>query len=119
VAEFLTEGHFGRHIRRMRTLYAERQAALLAAAGREWNGLLDVRGSEAGMHVVGWLPAGKDDREISRRAAAAGVAVPALSDYYLGAGARPGLLLGYASIGRPKITEGAKRLAAAMLNCGK
>jgi GntR family transcriptional regulator/MocR family aminotransferase len=38
VAEFLAEGHFARHIRRIRTLYAERQAALLAAAHREWSG---------------------------------------------------------------------------------
>jgi GntR family transcriptional regulator/MocR family aminotransferase len=116
VAEFLAEGHFGRHIRRMRTLYAERQAMLLGAARREWGGLLDVSGSDAGMHLVGWLPNGVDDRAVSRRAALAGVTAPALSDYYLGTAGRPGLLLGYASVNGRKISEGARTLALAMIN---
>lgn len=117
VAEFLAEGHFARHIRRMRTLYAERQAALVSAARRECAGLLEVAPADAGMHLVAWLPKGSIDREVSRRAAAAGVSAPPLSAYYHHAdAARPGLLLGYSSVNRRKIQEAARRLGAAMIN---
>jgi GntR family transcriptional regulator/MocR family aminotransferase len=116
VTEFLTEGHFARHIRRMRTLYAERQAALLAAARRECAGHLDVPPADAGMHLVAWLPKGSSDREVSRRAAAAGVTAPPLSAYYHASPARPALLLGYSCVNARKIQEGARRLAGAMIN---
>ncbi len=120
VAEFLVEGHFARHVRRMRTLYAERQAALISAAHREWDGLLEVSPADAGMHLVAWLPEGTSDREASSRAAAAGVSAPPLSAYchaaVHGAIARPALLLGYSAVNARKIQEGARRLCAAMLN---
>jgi GntR family transcriptional regulator/MocR family aminotransferase len=116
VAEFLMEGHFARHIRRMRTLYAERQAALVAASRREWSGLLDVSPADAGMHLVGWLSKDANDREISDRAAAAGISAPPLSAYSSAAPLRPALLLGYAAINARKIVEGARRLSVAMIN---
>src|SRR5207245_851758 len=56
LADFINEGHFARHIRRMRTLYEERQAILVAAARRELEGLIEVAPADAGMHLVGWLP---------------------------------------------------------------
>ena len=117
LAEFLAEGHFARHIRRMRTLYAERQDALVSAARRECAGLLEVSPADAGMHLVAWLPKGSNDREVSRRAAAAGISAPPLSAYYQHAdAARPGLLLGYSCVNRRKIQVSARRLAAAMIN---
>ena len=116
VAEFLTEGHFARHIRRMRTLYAERQAALLSAARREWTGLLDISPADAGMHLVAWLPEGSNDGEVSRLAGEAGVIAPPLSAYCHSAVPRPALLLGYSSVSPRKIQEGARRLIAAMIN---
>jgi GntR family transcriptional regulator/MocR family aminotransferase len=116
VAEFLSEGHFARHIRRMRTLYAERQRALVSAARRHFAGLLELSPADAGMHLVAWLPDGANDREASRRAAAAGVSAPALSRYSVRAAQRPALLLGYASLNQQTIDEGAERLAGAMIN---
>jgi GntR family transcriptional regulator/MocR family aminotransferase len=117
VAEFLTEGHFARHIRRMRTLYAERQSALLAAAQREWSGLFEVSPAAAGMHLLAWLPKRSNDRDISNRAAAAGIVAPPLSAYYhRAASAPPALLLGYSALNARKIQEAVRRLAAAMIN---
>jgi GntR family transcriptional regulator / MocR family aminotransferase len=116
VAEFLMEGHFARHVRRMRTLYAERQAALVSAARREWDGLLEVSPADAGMHLVAWLAKGANDRGVSNRAAAAGVSAPPLSAYCHSVVARPALLLGYAAINARKIQEGARRLTGAMIN---
>ena len=117
VAEFLAEGHFARHIRRMRTLYAERQAALVAAARREWGGLIGVSAADAGMHLVGWLPVHVSDREASSRAAEAGISAPPLSAYCYSPELRPALLLGYAAVNGRKLQEGVRRLTAAMINC--
>jgi GntR family transcriptional regulator / MocR family aminotransferase len=81
LADFMAEGHFGRHLRRTRALYAERQATLVEEAGRHLDGRLEVAPAEAGMHLVGWLPAGHDDRHASARAAALGLDVQPLSRY--------------------------------------
>ncbi len=111
LAEFMLEGHFTRHIRRMRALYASRRDALMAAAQHELHGLLSVAPTEAGMHAVGWLAEGHDDRVASARAAAHGVEVPALSAYALEPLARGGLILGYSALTEAQIAAGVRRLA--------
>jgi GntR family transcriptional regulator/MocR family aminotransferase len=63
LADFITEGHFARHVRRMRALYAERQQTLLKAGLSELNDLLEIEPSEAGMHLIGWLPEGVERQE--------------------------------------------------------
>jgi GntR family transcriptional regulator/MocR family aminotransferase len=66
LADFMIEGHFRRHVRRMRALYAERRSALLEAASKL---PLEIHSPEAGIHCVGWLPDGMDDLAVARRAA--------------------------------------------------
>src|SRR5207247_1668827 len=73
VADFLTEGHFARHVRRMRTLYGERQEALVKAARRALGDWLEVAPADTGLQLVGWLAEGLDDRAVARAAAAVGV----------------------------------------------
>jgi GntR family transcriptional regulator / MocR family aminotransferase len=114
LATFITEGHFARHIRRTRILYAERQAALLEAAAREFDGQLDVKPAQAGMHLVGYLPEAADDQAVSRAAAVLGVEAPALFSYALAPLARGGLLLGYTAFTQPEIAQGVHRLAQAL-----
>jgi GntR family transcriptional regulator/MocR family aminotransferase len=114
LAEFIADGHLARHVRRMRTLYEERQHALLAAARRELGDCLSVAPAEAGIHLVGWLAEGSDDRVASRRAAAHGVEVPPLSAYRIEQGKRGGLLLGYAASSPREIRDGVRRLALAL-----
>ena len=113
-ADFMTQGHFVRHLRRMRTLYAERQQTLLRAAGRELGGLLDVRPAEGGMFLVGWLPRGADDQTASRLAREHGIVADPLSPLYASRPERGGLLLGYAAVGLPRIREGVRKLAEAL-----
>jgi len=114
LAEFIAGGHFARHVRRMRALYAGRQAALVAAARRQLAGLLDAPPAEAGMHLLGWLPEGMDDRVASQRAAVQGVDAFPLSTYCLEATRRGALLLGYAAVNEQEIEEGVSRLARAL-----
>lgn len=114
MADFISAGHFARHIRRMRALYAERQAILLGVAGHVLGGALGLAPAEAGMHLVGWLPDRHDDLAVSKRAAALGLEVPALSRYVAEAPCRSGLLLGYTALDAAQIAEGVRRLALAL-----
>lgn len=114
VADFVAEGHFARHLRRMRTLYAERQQALVYAAHRDLAGLLDVPPDGAGMHLVGWLPAGASEADAAARAQRAGVAVDALALNSIVPLARGALLLGYTSIRPSAIRFAVTRLAEAL-----
>src|SRR6185369_12588075 len=65
LAAFMDEGHLTRHIRKMRTLYAERREMLVELASRDLP--LTIHAPEAGMHLVGWLPPGIDDQAASRQ----------------------------------------------------
>jgi GntR family transcriptional regulator/MocR family aminotransferase len=98
----------------MRMRYAEQQAALVQAARRELDGVLEVSPAEAGMHLVGWLPTGADDRAASAAALAAGIEAPALSSFRLRPSRSSGLLLGYAAWQPSELRAAAKTLAAAL-----
>ena len=114
LADFIAEGHFARHIRRMRALYAERQAALVDAARAIVGGAVALEPAEAGMHLVGWLGEGRDDLAVAARAAAQGLEVPALRRYAAETTLRGGLLLGYTALDAAQIRAGLQRLAAAI-----
>ncbi len=114
LADFINEGHFARHIRRMRTLYEERQAILVAAAQRELKGLIEVAPADAGMHLVGWLPNNLNDGAASEKAVRYGVEAAPVSAYSANALPRGGLVLGYTGVNSRQIKDGVKRLAKAL-----
>jgi GntR family transcriptional regulator/MocR family aminotransferase len=114
LADFIAGGHLGRHVRRMRGLYAARGRALVRAVRRAAGEALEVRSAHAGLHLVGWLPAGADDRAAAAAAAAHQVEAQPLSAHALRPPARGGLLLGYAAVPEPEIERAAGRLAAAL-----
>jgi GntR family transcriptional regulator / MocR family aminotransferase len=111
LADFLTEGHFARHVRRMRALYAERQEALVAALRQQLEGRLEIGPTGAGMHLVGLLGAGEDDAAISAQISDAGLEAPALSRYAMVQPSRGGLLLGWAAYEPDAIRSSVTRLA--------
>jgi GntR family transcriptional regulator/MocR family aminotransferase len=111
LADFIREGHFTRHIRRMRTLYAERRAELVSAAS---DLPLDIYAPATGMYLVGWLPEGVDDRAAARRAREQQVLVLPISMFAIEAAVRGGLVLGYAASTPHEIREGARRLGQAL-----
>ncbi|MFL6229432.1 MAG: PLP-dependent aminotransferase family protein [Pyrinomonadaceae bacterium] len=119
LTDFIEEGHFGRHIRRMRTLYAERQSILLDALKRECGDLVEVEPAAAGMQLIAWLPAGLDDQAVAREALARGVEARALSSFYAGKAPRGGLELGYAAFNQRELRRGAARLAEAIRSCAE
>jgi len=98
LADFISEGHFARHVRRMRVLYRERRSALVACIGEELGSMVEVLGAEAGAHLALILPNGsRSDVEIAERAARQNLWLWPLSPSYLGKVPRPGLILGFGS----------------------
>src|SRR6185295_9164486 len=92
--DFITEGHFGRHVRRMRQLYAERLSVLMDSARQQLTGLLDISPIEAGLSTVGWLADGITGETAAEAARARNVEVIPLRRFHRGAMARDGLQLG-------------------------
>lgn len=114
LADFLTEGHFARHVRRMRTLYATRQEALVDAARTHVEDLVDIEPADTGTHVVGWLRYDVDDRAASDAALRAGVDVGPLSRHCFETKRPPGLLFGYSATDAHAIRAAVWKLRAAL-----
>jgi GntR family transcriptional regulator/MocR family aminotransferase len=114
LCEFITEGHFGRHVRRMRELYATRLCALLESARQELAGLMEVSPIEAGLQTVGWLQQGIREESAARAAKERNVDVTPLSRYCRRPLARQGLQLGFAVVDGREILRGVHELAAAL-----
>jgi GntR family transcriptional regulator/MocR family aminotransferase len=110
LADFIAEGHFSRHIRRMRVLYRERRSALVDSIGKELGSMVEVLGAEAGMHLVVTLSNGSRDLEIAERAALQNLWIWPLSPSYLGEVSRPGFILGFASTPVEEIPRAVRKL---------
>ena len=114
LAEFIAGGNFGRHIRRMREIYAERLEALLEGGRREWNGLLEISPIEAGLQTVAWLPKGISEAATAKAARAHNVDVAPLSAYSKQRLPRQGLQLGFAGVDVREIRRGVRDLRIAL-----
>jgi GntR family transcriptional regulator/MocR family aminotransferase len=118
LSDFITEGHFGRHVRRMREVYAERRGVLLEASRKRLAGLLEITGVEAGLQTAGWLRSGISGDAATRAAAARDVEVTPLSRYARGRMPRDGLKIGFAAVDAEEIRRGVRELAAALESIG-
>jgi GntR family transcriptional regulator/MocR family aminotransferase len=114
LCDFITGGHFGRHLRRMREVYAERLSLLMAEARGRLDGLLEISEIEAGLQTVGWLREGIDGESATKAAAARDTEVFPLSRYSRGRMAREGLQLGFAAVEAREIRRGVEELAIAL-----
>jgi GntR family transcriptional regulator/MocR family aminotransferase len=110
LADFISEGHFARHIRRMRVLYHERRSALVDSIRRELGSTVEVVGSEAGMHLALTLPKRIRDVEIAERAARQNLWIWPLSPSYLGEASRSGFVLGFGSTAVAEIPRAVRKL---------
>src|SRR5260370_41735727 len=113
LADFMAQGYFARHVRRMRQLYRERRNALVDALTRELGKRLEVTVPEAGMHLVVWLPSGMSAQAVAHRAAASGLHMLPISQFSLRSLQRDGLLLGFASASPQELRAGEHTLALA------
>src|ERR1700733_6527469 len=114
LCDFISAGHFGRHLRRMRQIYAERLGVLLQCAKQNLTGLLEISGVEAGLQTVGWLKRGLRGESAAAAAARRNVEVTPLSIYSRGNVAATGLQLGFAAVDAKEIRRGVQDLAIAL-----
>jgi GntR family transcriptional regulator/MocR family aminotransferase len=114
LADFMAEGYFARHVRRMRQLYKERRNALVDALTRELGTRLDITVPEAGMHLVVWLPSGMSAQAAAQRAARYGLHMLPISQFSLRSLQRDGLVLGFASASPQELRAGVQTLALAL-----
>jgi GntR family transcriptional regulator / MocR family aminotransferase len=112
MCEFLAGGHFGRHIRRMRELYANRLTTLRDAMHSRLAGIIDLPGCEAGIHIAAWLQSGLDADTISTAVAARNVEAIPIRRFVLRTPRPQGFLLGFAPYASRQIREGVDVLAA-------
>lgn len=110
LTDFIREGHFARHIRRMRTLYLERRTVLREAIDKYMDGRLEVVGTEAGMQLAALLPSGVDDVGVSIKAKQLGISARPLSICYAEPPSRGGVILGYSGAGVHELREGVRKL---------
>jgi GntR family transcriptional regulator/MocR family aminotransferase len=120
LAAFITEGHLDRHIRRIRSVYADRRSHLTSMLDR-WisKDLGWLQPSDQGMHLVLWLASGIDDILLASRAVEAGVAVRAVSPMYSEGHGRSGLVLGLGGFSHDQMETAVRSLAAIMVGMRK
>jgi GntR family transcriptional regulator / MocR family aminotransferase len=111
VAEFLRQGYFAAHIRRMRLLYREQRDVLVAQLRQRLGSVLEVTAPEQGMHLVAFLRNGFSDVALEALLRDQGVIVRALSVMYHNAPPRQGFLLGFTGFPRQAIRPAVARMA--------
>jgi GntR family transcriptional regulator/MocR family aminotransferase len=119
VADFMMEGHFARHIERMRKLYADRRAAVAAALVDVFGRKIDLQLQAGGMHLLARFPECKSDVDWVTRATAHGLAPVALSEWRVEEDCGQGLLLSFTNIPPQNAKEVALRLKQAISGTGK
>jgi GntR family transcriptional regulator / MocR family aminotransferase len=117
VAEFMEEGYFHTHVRRMRRLYAERNDVLCASAKRKLQGLLSVVPASSGLHTIGYLDASLQETRVAVAADARQITVSPISRFTIAPVKSSGLVLGFGGIKPAAIEAGVEVLAEVLASC--
>ncbi|NJN20723.1 MAG: PLP-dependent aminotransferase family protein [Leptolyngbya sp. RL_3_1] len=111
LTDFITEGHFERHIRRMRHRYDQRRQVLVNALKDHLGDRVTILGEKAGIHLMAKIETGLSDQAVIQRAADVGVGVISAQGYYLNAPNRGEFIFGYAQLDAAQIEQGIQQLA--------
>src|SRR5262249_48846067 len=98
VAAFMADGHFARHIKRMRGLYAARRQALTEALSTVFGDRVELELRPGGMHLIVRIDTSASDVKLAKLAQTTGLAVEALSRRAITHACRQGLLLGFTNV---------------------
>jgi GntR family transcriptional regulator/MocR family aminotransferase len=111
LAEFIDEGHFAAHLRRMRKLYAERHHALVEGCQARLAGALDIVASQSGLHTIGWLRSGRLEQATAAAAEQRQVTVSPIARFAIAPVELQGLVLGFGGVSPAQIGAGVDVLA--------
>ena len=105
VTSFIAEGHFARHIQRMRKLYGERREATALGLERVLGQHIDIDAQPGGMHLILRLEGKQSDRRLVARMRGDGLYAEALSDWMQDKDKTSALLLNFTNIDSQRNAE--------------
>ncbi len=111
LTDFITEGHFERHIRRIRRFYNQRRQVLVKAINQYLGNKATIMGENAGIHLIVQLDTKLSQEEIIKSAHRVGVGMISLKPYYVQTTTTKAFIFGYSSLTEPQLIEGVRRLA--------
>ncbi|MDC9623451.1 PLP-dependent aminotransferase family protein [Xenorhabdus sp. XENO-7] len=111
LAHFIQEGHYARHVRRVRKICYERQTALFDAINRYLPHVFDMNITDSGIHMVCRLKDGFNEEEIITHCRQLNLGAQPLSRYCIHSFSDKAILFGYAAHTPTEINENIKRLA--------
>jgi GntR family transcriptional regulator/MocR family aminotransferase len=114
LTEFINEGHFGHHVRKMKQVYSDRSQLLAEEANMRLAGLLDVEHAQSGMRTVAWIKTSVTEMVLVRRVEQLGLEVVPMSRYVRKYEQKPALSLGFAGCNASEIKRGVSVLEAAL-----
>jgi len=116
LSEFIAEGHYARHLRRMTMIYRERAETFMAACDNQLKGLLEVCPISTGLDACAYLPPGVDDVEATERLKHGGIEARPLSFYGIERKPPNGLILGFSAFTPEQIVNGVGRIREILCN---
>lgn len=114
IARLIATGAFESHIRAMRSLYKRRQDALSRHVRQALPGLVEVEVLNAGLHLIGWLPDGYDDKRAADRAWRRGLLPRPMADFVVEGAYRPALMLGFSNLAEEQMPAAVDALRLAL-----
>ena len=105
LSNFMDDGGFAEHIRKMRRLYRERRDILLDALKNHCTNILVPQQTDAGMHIIADIKNGMSDRLAHLELLNAGIDSLPLSIYYEGSVQRQALVLGFSGVQKKVIPK--------------
>ena len=107
---FMEGGHFLRHIRKMRLLYAERQQLLIDLINTKLGDYLQVQHTPSGMHLLCWLKSGIDVAKLKKEVKSQALTAAFVENFTTTHQLPPAILLGFTAYSGYKLKTGVEKL---------
>jgi GntR family transcriptional regulator/MocR family aminotransferase len=108
LADFMDDGHFAAHVRRMRLLYRARRDFLQELAQESLFDWITFGAMDGGLQVAAYAKLGIEDQEVSQKAFRQGLDLPTLSRLYVAGPPKQGWILGFAALTPEMISTGSR-----------
>ena len=111
MAKFIGNGHFERHLNKMRRIYKKRRELLIENLSKK-NKVLDISGADSGLHIVVEFETDKTDEEILEKAKDKGIKIQSLSEFFndKNSTSKSKFLLGFGGLSKDDLEEGVNEL---------
>lgn len=116
LAKFMEEGHFLRHIRKMRLIYSERRRVLVQLIEEHLGDYLTIEPSPAGMNLTAWLSENVDVQKLKEEVKKHHVIVNFINDYSLENFIKPAVTFGFTGFTKYKLKTGIQKLVTCIEN---